>query len=353
MVKKRKLALRESIGIDIGESAIKVVKLKATGREPLLQNYGLFPTPKGSLERGTIKDPDLLEGAIAECLHDAKIKRGKAVLGLSGKDIVVRISELPMMSREELKEAVGWDLTQYISYSLEEAVYDYYVIGTKVENGVERLRLLVAAAPLELINRYIKILSSVGMTLIAIEVKSLALTRIFPFQNIHAKGVYVIIDIGASTTSLVVMRDGEFLFLRDALLGGRDFTQAIMKGFNVSEEEAESIKKRLDNHPEKEKIYSTISSVMDEFVLEITRSLSYFRENIANVNTFDRLFLTGGGSKLSGFSTYLESGIGIKTDILDPFAGIKQNLSKDGGIGEIKELLSTAIGLSKRGFEGE
>ena len=353
MAKRNRAALRESIGIDIGESAIKVVKLRATGHEPLLQNYALFPTPKGSLEKGTIKDSNLLEEAIAECLHDAKIRKGKAVLGLSGKDIVVRISELPMMSKEELKDAVGWDLTQYISYSLEEAVYDYYVIGTKVENGVERLRLLVAAAPLELINKYIKILSSVGMTLVAIEIKPLALTRVFPLQDTHSKGVYVIIDIGASTTSLVVMRDGEFLFLRDALLGGKDFTQAIMKGFSVSEEEAESIKKRLDNHPEKEKVYNVISSVMDDFVLEITRSLSFFRENIVNIDTFDRIFLTGGGAKLSGFSTYLESGIGIKTDMLDPLSGIKQNVSKEHGLVEIKELLSIAIGLSKRGFEGE
>ncbi len=351
-MKKQRISVRDVVGIDIGESTIKVVRLKAAGGKEILQNYGFFPTPRGALERGDIKNIEILEEALSECLSDAKIKRGKGVLGILGKDVVVRLAEFPLMSKEELKEAVGWDLTQYISYPIEEAVYDYYILGTKEEKGGERLKILVAAAPIELINKYIRVLSSVKINLIAIDLKPLALTRLFIPEEM-SRGVNIIIDIGATTTSMVILKDGEFAYLRDVLLGGRDFTQAIQKGFSVSEEEAEHIKKRINTHPEREKIYSIISSVMDEFILEITRSLNYFRENIENVEVFNRLFFTGGGSKLSGFLSYIESGMGIKTELLDPLKEIKQSSSVGKEIIELKDFFGVAIGLSKRGFEGE
>ena len=350
-MKKKKIGLKDSIGIDIGESSIKIARLKVGGRATILQSYGFFPTPQGAVERGEVKNPELLEEALSECLRDAKIKKGKGVLGISGKDVVVRITELPMMAEEELKDAVGWDLTQYISYSLNDAVYDYYVLGPKKTNGGERLRVLVAAAPLGLVNSYIRILSSLGINLIAIDIKPLALVRLFEAEKFQGRGIYVIVDIGAATTSIVIIKDGEFAFLRDVLLGGRDFTQAIVKGFNISLDEAEHIKKSIDSHPQKEKLYSVITPVMDEFVLEITRSLSYFRENIENVQVFNRLFFTGGGVKLPGFLSYLESGIGIKTEILNPLSEIKYNTGNE-GLFELKEFLGVAIGLAKRGLEG-
>ncbi len=351
-MKKKKVSIKDSIGIDIGESSIKIVRLKLGGKATVLQNYGFFPTPQGAVERGTIKNSGILEEALSECLHDARIKKGRGVLGISGKDVVVRITELPIMAEEELRNAVGWDLTQYISYPLNEAVYDYHVIGTKRENNGEKLRVLVAAAPLKLINDYIKMLSSLGITLVAVDIKPLALTRLFDTDELQMKGIHVIIDIGDATTSMVILKDGDFVFLRDVLLGGRDFTQAIAKGFNISMEEAEHIKKRIDSHPEKEKLYTVITPVMDEFVLEITRSLNYFRENIENVQVFNRLFFTGGGSKLTGFLSYLESGIGIKTEILDPLSNVRYSGEKE-GIFELKDFLGTAIGLAKRGFEGD
>ncbi len=351
-MKKKKTNLKDSIGIDIGESSIKIIKLKSTGHGINLQNYGFFPTPQGAIERGNIMNAPLLEEALSECLEDAKIRKGKGVLGISGKDVVIRIAEFPIMTQAELREAVGWDLTQYISYSLEEAVYDYYVLGTKSENTGERLKLLVAAAPLELVNNYIRILSSLGITLVAIDIKPSALVRLFSHEDVQSRGVYVVMDVGAATTSIVILKDGEFAFSRDVLLGGRDFTSAIAKNFNISTEEAEHLKKTIDSHPEKDKLYSSIISVMDEFVLEVTRSLSYFRENIENVQVFNKLILTGGGSKLSGFSNYLESGIGIKVETLNPLADIKYGADME-GISELKDFFGVAVGLAKRGFEGD
>ncbi len=351
-MKKKKTNLKDSIGIDIGENSIKIVRLKSTGHGINLQNYGFFPTPQGAIERGSIVNAPLLEEALSECLQDAKIRKGRGVLGISGKDVVVRIAEFPIMTQAELKEAVGWDLTQYISYSLDEAVYDYYVLGTKDENTGERLKLLVAAAPLELVNSYIRILSSLGITLIAIDIKPSALIRLFSHEDIQSKGVYVVMDVGSATTSIVILKDGDFAFSRDVLLGGRDFTSAISRDFSISLEEAEHLKKGIDSHPEKEKLYSSITSVMDEFVLEVTRSLNYFRENIENVQVFNKLLLTGGGSKLSGFSNYLESGIGIKVEELDPLSDIQYGTEIE-GIRELKDFFGVAIGLAKRGFEGD
>ncbi len=351
-MKKKRINLKDSIGIDIGENSIKIARLKSTGQGLNLQTYGFFPTPQGAVERGSIVNAPLLEEALSECLQDARIKKGKGVLGISGKNVIVRIAEFPMMAQDELKEAVGWDLTQYIPYSLDEAVYDYYVLGTKNENAGERLKLLVAAAPLELINSYIKIFSSLRITLVAIDIKPSALVRLFSHEDIQSKGAYVIMDVGSATTSMIILKDGNFAFSRDVLLGGRDFTSAIAGGFGVSTEEAEHLKKRIDSHPEKERLYSSITSVMDEFVLEVTRSLNYFRENIENVQTFNKLLVTGGGSKLSGFSNYLESGIGIKVERLDPFVGIRYGNEME-EIKELKDFFGVAIGLAKRGFEGD
>ena len=353
--RKKEYSLKESIGIDIGDDSIKISKLRRSGRSFILQNHAIFPTPIGAVKEGEIKEPNLLAEALNECLKDAHIKKGKGVLGISGKDVIVRITELPIMPYKELKDAVGWDLTQYIPYPLEDAIYDFSVLEVKnKEKNGERLKLLVAAAPRKLINQYINILHSVNISLTAVDIEALGLLRVFSIQKPSQEGIYVIIDIGSSNTSIVGLKGNNFIFIRDALVGGMDFTNALVEGLRISQREAENIKRNIDSHPEKDRIYSIINPIMDDFVLEITRSLNYFRESVEDTDiVIDKIFTTGGTMKLKGFLEYLQSGIGIKMEKLDPLVGISSDHKNKSDLINLKELLSVSIGLSKRGMEGD
>ena len=60
-----------TIGLDIGSSMIKVVKMSVKGKTNVLENYALEPIAEGAVQSGEIKDPSSLAQstlkAVANC----------------------------------------------------------------------------------------------------------------------------------------------------------------------------------------------------------------------------------------------------------------------------------------------
>ncbi|MBS1717122.1 MAG: type IV pilus assembly protein PilM [Armatimonadetes bacterium] len=68
--------------------------------------------------------------------------------------------------------------------------------------------------------------------------------------------------------------------------------------------------------PDTLRIYNAMSSVLDEFLAEIRRSIDYFRSRGGEIN---RIMISGGGTKLHGMKEYIAASLGLECDAMDPF----------------------------------
>jgi len=266
-----------TVGIDIGKHAIKVAQVRGTGKGVELQRWGVAPTPRGSVDGGVISDP----------------------------------------------QAVA----QVLPCPVDEAVIDVQTVGQVTMDERRQLEVLLAAAPEALVLTYIQTLESARLMVEAIEVAALAMTR--GLARSVGSGTHVLVNLGASMTDVAVVQDGVPQFTRTILVGNDAVTQAIGKLLKVDEEAAEEAKRRYglgweEWPPDRaEGAYAAeMVEALSEVVLQVRRSLDYFRAQFSG-GTISDMILCGGGALLRHLDRHLTSELGLPVTIGNPLDGMQ------------------------------
>ena len=84
-----------STGLDIGSSAIKLVKLHRSKDGISLHKAGSVPTPPESVKGGVIVDPLAVAKGIRSLLEALQVDASSVVAGIAGPTVVVREVPLP------------------------------------------------------------------------------------------------------------------------------------------------------------------------------------------------------------------------------------------------------------------
>jgi type IV pilus assembly protein PilM len=95
--------------------------------------------------------------------------------------------------------------------------------------------------------------------------------------------------------------------------------------------------------PDSVRTFNAFSSVLEEFVAEVRRSIDYFRSRGGEVN---RILLCGGATELKGLSEYLGVSMALACDAYDPFQHLTVNERKiaPGFVEEHKQEFAVAVG---------
>ncbi|MEW6334330.1 MAG: pilus assembly protein PilM, partial [Thermodesulfobacteriota bacterium] len=135
--------------------------------------------------------------------------------------------------------------------------------------------------------------------------------------------VALLINIGASFTSLNAVKGGASIFTRDVTLGGNFVTEAIAKNLSIPFEEAEEAKiNGLGDDQEARTISRNgLIAYADVICSEIERSVDYFRTTVSG-EIISQVLLSGGGALIPGMTDELSRRLGLEVEMLDPFKSI-------------------------------
>lgn len=314
---KSKLAL----GLDIGSSSVKLVHLKERKGGYALQAWGSAPLVPEAIVDGALMNSAAIVQAIQELLGQHKVKQKEAAIGVRGHSVIIKKISLPRMTQEELDESIQWEAEQYIPFDISDVNLDFQILG-EVENNPSQMSVFLVAAKKEMVNDYINLATLVGLNPCIIDVEAFALQNIFE-ANYDIQGENVaLIDIGASKTSLNILKDNSSVFMRDVALGCIQINQKIMSMLDCSYDQAELIKfgepsKKLSA----DELKQIISAVVTDWCTEIRRALDFFYTNYPN-DPIKRIILSGGGANIAEFRQLLASESAAKVETLNPFNGI-------------------------------
>lgn len=234
-----------TLGIDIGSNLIKVVEAKPGKDGIQITALGTAPTPPGTLENDTIIDPQRLGQAIRELLKDIRATTNKSVSSVSGQSsVIVRIIELPKMTKEELDKTMQWEVERHVPFSANEVVMDFLQIERpKPITTDENMEVLLAVAQQDVITNHVQTLFAAGLDPVAIEVEPVAISRaLLDTSNGDANDSVVILNIGATGTEIGIYQHGLLAFPRTVPLAGDAISRAISDTLGISLEEAERVK---------------------------------------------------------------------------------------------------------------
>jgi len=242
-----KSASSAMVGLDIGSELIKVAEARLARDGIQITGLGISPTPAGTVDNSIAVDPQALGAAIKQLLRDSGIKARQVVSSVSGQSsVVVRVIEVPKMTREELAETMKWEVERHVPFAPTEIVMDFAPIEKpNTPPDAQNMEVLLAVAQQDAINSHVRTLLAAGLEPVAIDVQPLAVSRsLINVVDGAQPQTVAAINIGATTTDFGIFEAGLLTFPGPPIpIAGINFTRAISEGLGVSMEEAERLKK--------------------------------------------------------------------------------------------------------------
>ena len=352
---------RTRIGVDIGSTAVRAAELGMGSSPPALVRVAQVTVPAGIVSNGEIRDTASVAEALRELWRRGKFKGREIVLGVGNQRVVVREITLPWLTDKELREALPFQVQEYVPIPIEEAVLDFHVLEDFEQEGRRMIRLLLVAAQKAMISQLVEAAESAKLRPVGIDLIPFALVRsVGSLDGLGGveqaePGDEAVVDIGAEVTSICAHANGVPRFVRILPSGGRDVTTAIARVLDVTDEEAELLKRGEGEGFDPAKAHEAgriAANRAGAFADEIRSTLDFYRAQTPGAR-ISRVLLTGGGSKLKGFSELLDERVTADVQPGHAFHRVNPSLNLPSEIMiEAEPLLAVAIGLAIPGTRG-
>lgn len=347
--RRQKLA----VGLDIGSYAVKLCELSETGKNcHQLLKLGSATLPEDAMVDGILQDPHAVSQVITRLFQNLQIKNKKVAISMSGYSVIVKKINLAVMSDQELAKHIHSEAEQYIPFDIDDVYLDFQDLKTNTP-GSDRTDVMLVAAKKEVVDGYLSMLKELGLQPVLVDVDAFALENSFAYSGGGMGENVALVDIGATKMSINILAHGTSILARDVVMGSRQITEQIHQQCGFDPEEAEAVKIGRQGPGEQQACLEEIfAKNCTQWILEIKKALDFYLAGHAEEG-IDRLVLSGGGSRIKGFSQFLQEETGIKTEIFDPFAtaAVNQNRIDPAYVAHIAPEMAIAVGLAIRAVE--
>ena len=344
-------AKKKTIGLDIGNSSIKMVELEISKKGVELVSFQSIQTPNGCMKLGEIVDPEALASQIRTLVTQSKTKRKGACIGVWGTAVFVKRITVGLMDENIIGDQIRFEAEQILPYNLDVVNLDYQILRN-VSRGQDSTHVLVVAAQKDFVFKYAEVSELAGLSCEVIDLSSFALANTFEMNyGVNKEGVVAVINIGSETSNFVVIEKGDVVLARDLPAGGLNYTNEIQRMMGISAQEAEDMKVSASNGQAAPPEVMEIISATHEVVIDAIIGTVQFYHQSQPDSPIRRLYVTGGSIKIPGLLDKIQEALQIPFEVLNPFQKMSfspKNFSQD-YIEKIGPYISVAVGLALRG----
>jgi len=336
------------LGIDIGDSSLKMVELKKKNRQIYLSNYA-FSENTNQVNFTKLEDINYLAQAINKVRKEAGIKAVRATASLPTFAVFSSIINVNSTDKKRLVEAVNEEAKKVIPLPLEEMTLDWKIIPD--ENGKTRLegnlRVFLTGSPKKLVRKYIDIFRAAKLELASLETETFSLVRSLVGDD---KATVMIVEIGANSTDLSIVKESIPVLNRSLEVCGSTLTKVLSEKMGLSFAQAEQFKLDLSlalNADSREELPQLLAKTLEPIVTEIQYMLDFFNSQNSD-HRVEKIILSGGGAMLLNLADYLTKRLNLKVIIGDPWNRVRYPEELRPVLSEIGPRLAAAIGLAMR-----
>jgi type IV pilus assembly protein PilM len=337
------------IGLDIGSRSIKAAEIVETKHGRTLKRFGIMDIAQGAIEEGTINDPEKVAESIQQLFKSYNIKESNVAVSIGGYSVIVKKINVQTMAEEQLQETIHFEAEQYIPFDISDVNLDFQILGEN-ENNPGQMSVFLVAAKKEMVNDYINLVNLAGLNPCIVDVEAFALQNTFEANYDIQNDNIALIDIGASKTSLNILKGSSSVFMRDVSLGCGQINHKIMSLIDCSFENAEQLKH--GDQPDRlttDDLKGIISTVVSDWCTEIRRALDFFYSTYPE-DQIKKIILSGGGANIEEFRNLLAAEASAEVETINPFKNfhIDEKSFDDSFIRQIAPQAAISMGLAMR-----
>lgn len=346
------------IGLDISDLYLRMVQLKKTRDKIKIQSLGKIMLPEGTITDGEIKNKEEFKNAIHKLLSNPKIGAfgsQEVVASLPNIKTFIKLIEIEK-SPNKIEDVIESEIEKEIPVNIENNYYDWQII----EEHSAYYKILVGVAPRNLVDQYIETLESAKLSIVAMEMESISITRALlseespNFNNEHSrlkvkflkrkdnkkedkknipaniKKNYGIIDIGAKRTKMIIYSKNSVITSISMPISGLDVTQKIAKALDIKEDDAEKAKIicGLDDSKAQGIISKILTENVNSLIEKIKKTIDFFESHYPNLGTIDEIIISGSGSNIKNLDAKIEEILTIRTRQADIFLNLDEDTEK-------------------------
>jgi type IV pilus assembly protein PilM len=309
------------VGLDIGSRSLKAAEIEETKRGRNLKHFGITEIPAGAIEDGTINDPEAVADSIRQLLKAYNIKERNVAISIGGYSVIVKKIAVQTMDEQQLQDTIHFEAEQYIPFDISDVNLDFQILGEN-ETNPNQMNVFLVAAKKEMVNDYVNLANLAGLTPCIVDVEAFALQNTFEVCYDVSNENVALIDIGASKTSLNILKGNSSVFMRDVSLGCSQINQKIVSLIDCSYDDAEQLKYGENtDRISAEDLKGIVSSVVADWCTEIRRALDFFYSTYPD-DQIKKIILSGGGANIGEFRELLAVEASAEVDTINPFKDV-------------------------------
>jgi len=310
---------RYFLAIEFSSSAVKLIQMKSAGKRFHLLEARNVPVPAHE-DPALIREP--LKQAVSQALSGFDLNNHTIFLSVNTLQTYFGVFTIPNITGKDAVDTIKWKVKDELPFSIEEAKLDYKIIPLPNQKKDPRSSVLVTAFPNKIYDILTGILREAGCHTFETANATFEVSNLpYAFAQ-STRHLVTVVDIGQRITEIALYAGGRLDFLRKIAFGGELLSQALTqpivtdKGkITLSIEEADHARHEdvllgsenqnlIAGKIEASKLYPLIRPVLQRLTGELRRSFDFYSQE--HGEGIERIFLTGGGSRLKGFVQFVE-----------------------------------------------
>ncbi|MDP2753678.1 MAG: pilus assembly protein PilM, partial [Nitrospirota bacterium] len=208
--------MNKMLGVYFGPKIITLVETKGKKISNTVQIKRSLISP-GELEE-KIPDEVKIVALFKDELRKNNIDAKEAVICLSGKDLIIRTFEIPVMPANELVNIINFEVKKYIPFKVEDLIADFQ---TKLDKVSRRNQILYVGIKKEVLYKYLSVMAELNIKVISIEYSAFSFLRFLKLTKFNNNGIVGIINMDLAEEdeiNFIILDNGFPLFSRDITL---------------------------------------------------------------------------------------------------------------------------------------
>jgi len=311
------------IGVDVGSRSVKLLQFDA-------ERLRVLESARWDLSAPNTADPADRDAQVVKAILQAregkKFRGCEAVFSIPAADLFVQNIRVPKAAGEELSRIVWAEAAGRVPFAGDEAEVRYIEADTVRQGDTVRREVILLACHRPQLERTLAVADGAGLMPVAVDVDPNALIRCYAKQfrrDRDRQARMMFVNVGASTTAVVIARGADAMFMKYLDVGGRHFDDAVARRLKMSHSEAVALRRhngdrRADQRdPEVARsIVESIRPVLDRLANELSMCIRYYSVTFRG-QPLERLVL-GGGEAGETLVEWLGGRLDVPCELGDP-----------------------------------
>ena len=305
------------VSIVINNEYIKICEITKSGKNSVVHKTVTIPAPEDCYVEGVIEQTDVLAKAIKVVMDEHRFNANNVAFSISSPRLATKEVLIPNVKANKIDKLVQANATEYFPVNMDEYIIQYTVLEKVEDQGQEKIKLMVAAVPSEVVESYYGLAKALGLKVAFVDYAGNSTYQIMK-QQIGPE-VSLVIQVENDGTVINIFKDNVLQLQRNVPYGKSMLVNAVMEKYGLKYEAATT---KLQNE-------TLLHSRFDGD--EVTESLRYMASNINRVIDYyvsrnrvsiQKAYLIGHSTTIKGFATLLSNELNMPIEKVETLKNI-------------------------------